>query len=74
MLLAGDEIANSQGGNNNAYCQDNDIGWINWQTADKQLLELVRKLSAFRAAHESLRQSRFQHGGVRPFDDKLDVE
>ncbi len=50
MLLAGDEIANSQGGNNNAYCQDNPTGWLAWHNADLQTLQLVRDLLALRAA------------------------
>ncbi len=74
MLLAGDEIANSQGGNNNAYCQDNPIGWINWDKADTALLEFVANLSAFRKAHRSLRQTRFLHGAQRPADGLPDVE
>ena len=74
MLLAGDEIANSQGGNNNAYCQDNSIGWINWDKSDDILLEFVANLSAFRRAHKSLRQSRFLHGAIRAQDGLRDVE
>jgi len=50
MLLAGDEIANSQGGNNNAYCQDNVTGWLDWQNADLQTLQVVQSLIALRAA------------------------
>ena len=50
MLLAGDEIANSQGGNNNAYCQDNTTGWLDWQNADLQTLQLVQTLLALRAS------------------------
>ena len=50
MLLAGDEIANSQGGNNNAYCQDNATGWLDWQNADLQTLQVVQQLLALRAA------------------------
>ena len=50
MLLAGDEIANSQGGNNNAYCQDNATGWLDWQNADLQTLDVVQRLLALRAA------------------------
>lgn len=72
MLLAGDEIGNSQGGNNNAYCQDNETGWINWDQADDSLKEFTRKLSAFRAAHKVLRQRWFLHGGDR--DGLPDVE
>ncbi len=74
MLLAGDEIANSQGGNNNAYCQDNEIGWINWDKVDDDLLDFVQALSAFRRAHRSVRQTRFLHGRRRPRDDLRDVE
>jgi isoamylase len=51
MLLAGDEFGHSQGGNNNAYCQDNETGWIDWETADEDLLAFTRRLIAFRKAH-----------------------
>jgi hypothetical protein len=61
MLLAGDEIGNSQGGNNNAYCQDNETGWIDWDNADGDFLEFTRKMIAFRRAHPILRQQRFLH-------------
>ena len=44
MLLAGDEISRTQNGNNNAYCQDNEISWINWEKADNELLEFTKKL------------------------------
>ncbi len=74
MLLAGDEIGNSQHGNNNAYCQDNPIGWIDWENADPELLEFVRRLSAFRRANAAMRQSRFLHGAVRAGDGLPDVE
>ena len=74
MLLAGDEISNSQNGNNNAYCQDNPIGWVNWETADTALLAFVKKLSDFRTSHKALRQSRFLHGANRPADGLPDVE
>ena len=49
MLLAGDEIGNSQGGNNNAYCQDNATAWLDWQNADVQSLQVVQTLLALRA-------------------------
>lgn len=65
MLLAGDEIANSQQGNNNAYCQDNALGWINWQQADKDLLKFSRQLSTFRQQHPVIRQTHFLHGQLR---------
>jgi len=74
MLLAGDEIGNSQKGNNNAYCQDNKIGWINWQQVDKNLSDFVVRLSAFRRAHQCLSQSLFLHGELRSADGNLDVK
>ena len=49
MLLAGDELRNSQGGNNNAYCQDNEISWLNWQEQNGDLQEYCEDLLAFRA-------------------------
>jgi isoamylase len=51
MLLAGDESGNSQQGNNNTYCQDNEMGWINWENADKNLLEFTGRLIKFRRQH-----------------------
>ncbi|MCK8463382.1 glycogen debranching protein GlgX [Aliiroseovarius sp. S1339] len=74
MLLAGDEFGNSQDGNNNAYCQDNKIGWLNWDQADLDLQAFVAALSAFRQAHPCLRQTRFLHGAKRASDGLLDVE
>src|SRR3954467_8934556 len=51
MLLGGDEIGRSQQGNNNAYCQDNEISWYDWGHADKNLLEFTRRLIRFRHRH-----------------------
>ncbi|RJL04836.1 glycogen debranching enzyme GlgX [Paracoccus aestuarii] len=48
MILAGDEMGNSQDGNNNAYCQDNPISWLDWDAARPELMEAVAALSAFR--------------------------
>ena len=73
MLLAGDEFANSQMGNNNAYCQDNTIGWLNWDKADTELQGFVASLSAFRQKHVALRQNRFLHGAIRASDGLPDV-
>lgn len=73
MMLAGDEIGNSQAGNNNAYCQDNPLGWVNWQGGDDALHAFVRKLTAFRAETPVLRQSRFLHGRARLEDQAPDV-
>ncbi|MBR0397724.1 MAG: glycogen debranching protein GlgX [Eubacterium sp.] len=64
MLLSGDEFANTQFGNNNAYCQDNEISWLNWngRTRHPELFDYVRRLIAFRKAHPVLRRSRFDFG------------
>lgn len=65
MLLAGDEHGNSQHGNNNAYCQDNPVGWVekNAINADgRTLQDFTAKLAAFRAAHPSLSATFFLHG------------
>ncbi|MGR3484572.1 MAG: glycogen debranching protein GlgX [Paracoccaceae bacterium] len=73
MLLAGDELGNSQGGNNNAYAQDNEIGWIDWSGADDPFLEFVAQAVAFRAAHPLLRQRRFLHARERLTDGVPDL-
>jgi len=73
MLLAGDEFSNTQHGNNNAYCQDNEIGWLNWNDADLEMQAFVQALSTFRQNHIALRQSRFLHGGLRRNDGLADV-
>ena len=54
MLTMGAESGHSQGGNNNAYAQDNAIGWLGWEHADKALLEFTARLTKFRAAHPVL--------------------
>jgi glycogen operon protein len=67
MVLAGDEIGRSQRGNNNAYCQDNDIGWIHWADIDDdgwKLHDFVRRLIATRAHFPVLRRTRFFVGEV----------
>ncbi|SHH91026.1 glycogen debranching protein GlgX [Marivita hallyeonensis] len=74
MLLAGDEGGNSQQGNNNSYCQDNEISWLDWASMDAELIEFTTVLSRFRQAHPVLRQSGFLHGAIRPIDQKPDVE
>ncbi|RQP04368.1 MAG: glycogen debranching enzyme GlgX [Paracoccus sp. BP8] len=73
MLLAGDELGNSQAGNNNAYCQDNEIGWVQWQGADPAFLDFTRRLIAFRRAHPILRQKRFLHSRPRLTDGLPDL-
>jgi glycogen operon protein len=65
MLLAGDEFARTQGGNNNAYCQDNEISWVDWQTLEDpgcDDVEFLRRLLNLRREHPALRWSHFLHG------------
>jgi isoamylase len=59
MLLGGDEIGRSQGGNNNAYCQDNEISWFDWRNLDEGLLEYTSRLVAFRREHPVFRRRRW---------------
>jgi isoamylase len=62
MLLAGDEFGRSQGGNNNAYCQDNEISWLDWRTIDADghaLFESVRELVRIRRQHIAFHRNRF---------------
>lgn len=61
MILAGDEFRRTQKGNNNPYCQDNEISWVNWKLADQQadMLRFTRLMIAFRKRHHSLRREHF---------------
>ncbi len=73
MILAGDEFARTQGGNNNAYAQDNEIGWIDWDVTDegRDLAQFVQKLIRVRQALPMLRRGRFLHG---EYDEELGVK
>ena len=64
MLLGGDEFGRTQEGNNNAYCQDNEISWLNWRRDEKQnrLLEFTRKLIQLRREHAVFRRPKFFQG------------
>jgi isoamylase len=64
MLLGGDEFGRTQNGNNNAYCQDNEISWVDWKDDDRgqALLRFASRLSQLRATYPVLRQSRFLTG------------
>ena len=73
MLLAGDEVGHSQGGNNNAYAQDNDVTRIDWARGDARLAAFVGRLTALRRAHPVLRQRRFLHARARSADGLPDV-
>jgi len=73
MLLAGDELARTQRGNNNAYCQDNEISWLDWNLneAAKAQVRFVQKLTHLRAKYPILRRNRFLTGS---YDQELDVK
>lgn len=62
MLVAGDEISRTQQGNNNAYCQDNEISWLNWDKADKDLLAFTQKLIHLRHQHPAFGRRRWFRG------------
>lgn len=62
MLLAGDEMGRTQKGNNNAYCQDNEISWLNWAAADMELLDFTKKLIALRKNHPVFCRRRWFQG------------
>jgi glycogen operon protein len=71
MMLAGDELGRTQKGNNNAYCQDNEISWVNWSEIDQPLLDFTRWLIAFRRDHPLFRRRRWFQG--RPIRGTLDI-
>ncbi|MGW4436847.1 glycogen debranching protein GlgX [Streptomyces sp. NPDC004596] len=64
MLCHGDELGRTQGGNNNAYCQDNEVSWVDWETTDEQrsLTAFTRHVIGLRARHPVLRRRRFFRG------------
>jgi len=66
MFVAGDEIRRSQKGNNNAYCQDNEISWFDWTLVNKhpELLRFFRNMIRFRKAHAAVRRDQFFNGSV----------
>ncbi len=64
MLVAGDEMGRTQRGNNNAYCQDNEISWVNWDlsAADREFLDFTRRVIALRREHPVFRRRNFFQG------------
>lgn len=68
MILAGDELGNSQQGNNNAYCQDNELSWIDWRQLEmptgRELAQFISRLTALRREHPSLRFDRYLDAGA----------
>jgi glycogen operon protein len=75
MLLAGDEFGRTQNGNNNPYCQDNELSWLHWDLAhaNEKLLAFVRRLVGFRRRHPVFRRSRFFRGRPVPGWDVKDI-
>jgi glycogen operon protein len=71
MLLDGDELGRTQKGNNNAYCQDNDVSWLDWSRIDETLLTYTRWLIAFRREHAIFRRRRWFQG--RPIRGTVDI-
>ncbi len=65
MWLMGDEVARTQGGNNNAYCQDDEISWMDWENPrDPEMFDFVAGMARLRHARPLLRPRRFRHGGL----------
>jgi isoamylase len=64
MIGGGDELGHTQSGNNNAYCQDNEISWIAWGEADSAMLAFTRELIAIRKRHPVLRRRRYATGAL----------
>jgi len=76
MLLGGDEFGRTQGGNNNAYCQDNEISWVDWEGIDEdgaELTRFTRRLIQLRKVHPVLRRTRFLHGLERSENGVKDI-
>jgi glycogen operon protein len=75
MILAGDEFGRTQQGNNNPYCQDNEVSWINWNLAKKNagLLRFFRKVIALRNRHPVFRRSHFLTGADTNLDEHPDI-
>jgi isoamylase len=77
MLLAGDEFGRTQGGNNNAYCQDNEVSWLDWELASSpsglRLTDYVSRLIKIRHEHPVLRHTEFLHGRSNPIPDVADI-
>ncbi|WP_225767040.1 glycogen debranching protein GlgX [Inquilinus sp. Marseille-Q2685] len=73
MLLGGDELGHSQQGNNNAYCQDGTLTWLDWDAADPGFLDFAARVVALRRAHPALRQPQFLHGAPNGKDGLPDI-
>ena len=73
MILGGDEISRTQGGNNNAYCQDNEVSWYDWEHADTAMLEFTAALIALRRDHPTFRRRQFFQGRTLHGEGTIDL-
>ncbi len=77
MLLGGDEFGRTQRGNNNAYCQDNEISWLDWRLAGSEagieLAQFIGRAAALRRRHPTLRSPSFLHGRTEPLPGIADI-
>jgi glycogen operon protein len=73
MLLAGDELGHTQHGNNNAYCQDNEITWIDWEQTDESLRAFTQRLITLRSENAVFRRRHYVTSELRPGMDLPDV-
>jgi isoamylase len=77
LLLGGDELGRTQRGNNNAYCQDNEISWVDWTQADRDLFEFVARVCRLRREHDVFRRTRFFAAGelrwLRPDGQRMEA-
>jgi glycogen operon protein len=78
MLLGGDEFGQTQQGNNNPYCQDSELSWLDWARAEtalgRQQQQFVARLLQLRREHRTLRSDYFQHGRMEPLPQVRDIE
>lgn len=77
MICAGDELARTQYGNNNAYCQDNELTWLNWKNLSKEQRDLylhIRRLTALRKNHPNLANLDVFSGQIVPSNQRKDIE
>ena len=71
LILGGDEIGRTQGGNNNAYNQDNEVSWFSWEEADMAFLDFTRRMIDLRRSHPSLRRTAWLHEHAAPGIDHV---
>jgi len=73
MILGGDELGRTQQGNNNGYCQDNEVSWFDWSAVDTDLLDFTRRLVHFRREHKVFRRRQFFQGRDLHGDEVGDI-